>query len=52
MLKHFGRYPQRNAELGRDNTAAEQSWLDDADLRPIWAAGGNLGPDALLFDQA
>ena len=39
VLKRFGRYPQRNLEFGRENTAQEQAWLDDTDNLPIWAGG-------------
>ena len=39
VLQRFGRYPQRNAEFGRENTVAEQSWLDDKDNLPVWAGG-------------
>ena len=42
-LAHFGRYPQRNARLGRQNTPEEQAWLDDVENLPIWA-GGKGGP--------
>ncbi|MBA3487480.1 MAG: DUF924 family protein [Lysobacter sp.] len=28
VIERFGRFPHRNAELGRKNTAAEQAWLD------------------------
>lgn len=34
-----GRGPQRNAEFGRENTAAENAWLDDKENLPIWAGG-------------
>lgn len=50
-MKNFGRYPQRNAALGRENTPAEQAWLDNKDDLPIWA-GGKQGFDAkLVFPQ-
>ncbi len=39
VLQKFGRYPQRNAEFGRENTVAEQAWLDDTENLPIWAGG-------------
>jgi len=39
VLKKFGRYPQRNPEFGRENTAAEQAWLDDKENLPVWAGG-------------
>lgn len=51
VVKNFGRYPQRNAALGRENTPAEQAWLDNKDDLPIWA-GGKQGFDAkLVFPQ-
>ncbi len=34
VIARFGRFPHRNAALGRDNTAEEQAWLD---------AGGGFG---------
>lgn len=39
VLLKFGRYPQRNAEFGRECTAAEKAWLEDKDNLPIWAGG-------------
>lgn len=39
VLMRFGRYPQRNAELGRESTEAERVWLDDKENLPIWAGG-------------
>src|SRR6056297_1590207 len=39
VLQRFGRYPQRNAEFGRESTAAEKAWLDDRENLPIWAGG-------------
>lgn len=45
VLQKFGRYPQRNAELGRKSTSAEKAWLEDRDNLPIWAGG------RLSFDQ-
>lgn len=39
VLQKFGRYPQRNPEFGRENTPAEQIWLDDKENLPIWAGG-------------
>ncbi|PWR02468.1 hypothetical protein DKT77_11535 [Meridianimarinicoccus roseus] len=39
VLRKFGRYPQRNAEFGRETTSAEQAWLDDKENLPIWAGG-------------
>lgn len=29
VIDRFGRYPHRNAALSRDNTPAEQTWLDN-----------------------
>ncbi len=46
VLLKFGRYPQRNAEFGRECTAAEKAWLEDKDNLPIWAGG------KLSFNQA
>lgn len=37
VLDKFGRYPHRNAKLGRENTPEEQAWLDDKDSLPGWA---------------
>ena len=28
VIREFGRFPHRNAALGRESTAAEQAWLD------------------------
>ena len=39
VLEKFGRYPQRNAEFGRQNTVSEQAWLDDKENLPMWAGG-------------
>ena len=44
VLEKFGRYPQRNSELGRSNTTLEKVWLADKDKLPTWA-GGNLSFD-------
>ena len=44
VLEKFGRYPQRNAEFGRENTEEERLWLSDKENLPIWA-GGNLSID-------
>mgnify|MGYP001383584856 FL=1 len=44
VLEKFGRYPQRNAEFGRDSTKEERLWLSDKENLPIWA-GGNLSID-------
>ena len=39
VLKNFVRYPQRNAEFGRETTVAEKAWLHDKENLPIWAGG-------------
>ena len=39
VLQKFGRYPQRNAAFGRENTPAEQAWLEDTENLPVWAGG-------------
>ena len=39
VLEKFGRYPQRNAEFGRQNTISEQAWLEDKENLPMWAGG-------------
>ena len=44
VLDKFGRYPQRNSELGRPNTREEKAWLADKEKLPTWA-GGNLSFD-------
>ena len=44
VLDKFGRYPQRNSELGRTNTREEKTWLADKEKLPTWA-GGNLSFD-------
>ena len=46
MLERFGRYPHRNAVLGRENTAEETEWLGLED-RPGWSIedGENGGLD-------
>ncbi|HEY5720335.1 MAG TPA: DUF924 family protein, partial [Gammaproteobacteria bacterium] len=31
IVRRFGRFPHRNAILGRDSTAAEQAWLASPD---------------------
>ena len=41
VLEKFGRYPQRNAQFGRESTTTEKAWLADKINLPIWA-GGNL----------
>ena len=41
VLEKFGRYPQRNKQLGRNNTPEEKAWLEDTENLPVWA-GGNL----------
>ena len=45
VLEKFGRYPQRNLEFGRINTAEEEVWLSDKENLPMWAGG------KLSFDQ-
>ena len=45
VLEKFGRYPQRNAQYGRESTPNEIAWLNDKDNLPIWAGG------KLPFDQ-
>ncbi len=47
VLEKFGRYPQRNAQFGRESTALEKAWLADKDNLPIWA-GGNLSVDEII----
>ena len=47
VLEKFGRYPQRNAQFGRESTALEKAWLADKDNLPIWA-GGNLSVDKII----
>jgi uncharacterized protein (DUF924 family) len=47
VLEKFGRYPQRNKEFGRKNTAREKEWLEDKDNLPIWA-GGKLSIDQFV----
>ena len=47
VLEKFGRYPQRNAQFGRENTALEKAWLADKENLPIWA-GGNLSVDEII----
>ena len=37
IIDRFGRYPYRNAALGRESTAEEQAWLDDYDALPGFA---------------
>mmetsp|Transcript_47372 Transcript_47372/g.76342 ORF Transcript_47372/g.76342 Transcript_47372/m.76342 type:complete len:233 (-) Transcript_47372:66-764(-) len=37
VVRRFGRYPHRNAALGRENTADESVWLADHDNLPAWA---------------
>lgn len=44
VLEKFGRYPHRNKEFGRRNTAREKEWLEDKENLPIWA-GGKLSVD-------
>ena len=49
VIARFGRFPGRNAALGRANTAAEQDWLDQggygAEVRRLQASGSHA-PDA------
>ena len=45
VLEKFGRYPQRNAQYGRESTPNEIAWLNDKDNLPMWAGG------KLPFDQ-
>ena len=47
VLEKFGRYPQRNADFGRQNTEAETAWLNDKETLPIWA-GGKLSIDQTI----
>ena len=47
VLEKFGRYPQRNAEFGRENTDQENKWLSDKENLPIWA-GGKLAIDKVI----
>ena len=37
VVRRFGRYPHRNAVLGRNNTEEETAWLADVDNLPGWA---------------
>jgi len=37
VIDRFGRYPHRNALLGRKNTPEEEAWLADVDNLPSWA---------------
>ena len=37
VVDRFGRYPHRNAALGRESTAEELAWLADWDELPGWA---------------
>jgi len=45
VIRVFGRFPGRNAALGRDSTPAEADWLDQggyaAMVRQVQAAAGN-----------
>ena len=36
VVERFGRFPHRNAMLGRESSVEEQEWLD-SDERPKWA---------------
>ena len=47
VLEKFGRYPQRNADFGRENTQDENKWLNDKENLPIWA-GGKLALDQTI----
>ena len=47
VLEKFGRYPQRNSELGRISNPQEKAWLADKERLPIWA-GGNLSFDTKI----
>ena len=33
IIERFGRFPHRNAILGRESTTAELAFLDECDLR-------------------
>jgi uncharacterized protein (DUF924 family) len=37
VVDQFGRYPHRNAKLGRTCTPEEQAWLADTENLPSWA---------------
>lgn len=37
VVQNFGRYPHRNAALGRTNTDDENAWLADIENLPGWA---------------
>jgi len=37
VVERFGRYPHRNAVLGRASTAEEEAYLADVDHLPGWA---------------
>jgi uncharacterized protein (DUF924 family) len=37
IVDRFGRYPHRNAALGRESTPAEKEWLADTANMPAWA---------------
>lgn len=50
IVAEFGRFPHRNAMLGRESTAAEEAWLQSSDQRfgtvpddETGAAGGDNG---------
>eukprot|EP01034_Spumella_vulgaris_P026191 gene26191-32728_t len=36
VIKQFGRFPGRNAAMGRESTAAETEWLNSPEC-PGWA---------------
>jgi len=48
VIRRFGRFPYRNAALGRDSTAAEQAFMADggygAVLRELGGEGGAAAP--------
>lgn len=37
VIVKFGRYPHRNARLGRESTEEENIWLNDTENLPVWA---------------
>lgn len=37
VVERFGRYPHRNANLGRESTSEELEWLSNTDELPGWA---------------
>ncbi len=42
VLEKFGRYPQRNLQLRRQNTSEEKLWLSDKENLPVWAGGNSI----------